>query len=50
VHVAACSGASLDERDDVGNTSLLFAAWGGHIKVLQWLIANGAYGNIVLGS
>ena len=36
------NGFTVEERDNDGNTALLFAAWGGHLDTMQLLIVRGA--------
>ena len=35
--MALKNGASLEERNNEGDTALLVAAWYGHTKTVQWL-------------
>lgn len=35
-------GFSLADSDHDGNTSLLFAAWGGHLELIHYLLENGS--------
>lgn len=36
------NGFTVEERDNDGNTALLFAAWGGHLATMKLLIDRGA--------
>ena len=35
------NGCSIDERDNCGNSCLLFSARNGHLETVKWMIENG---------